>query len=282
MNAKISCIISLLFLTAVSVLSCTEKYKMDEQLLQVQVDHCKRLLDGEIAKGKKLQQQLSDLQSLRGAEKNNSADMKKQIDGLNRQLSDEKARAAGLQKQIEALNSQISAQKAEALNDQKSSEAAYQQLLKSLQNEIKNNEITIQQYKDVVAINIAERVLFDLGRAEIKSKYLPILDKIGKILKGQSDKFIQIEGHTDDIPIATEYQWKIPNNWALGARRAINVTTYFIDRFNIDPQMIGVMSFSKYRPLYPNISAANRAKNRRIEIILLGRALYRQIYRKGI
>lgn len=183
---------------------------------------------------------------------------------------------------LDAEKARLSAENAEIEREKKKIEDAYHQLLKSLKDEIEKEEISVQQYKDILVINIAERVLFDLGRAEIKRQYYPILDKIGAILKNQSDKFIQIEGHTDDIPIAPGYQWKVPNNWALGALRAINVTIYFTEHFRINPRMIGVMSFSKYRPLVPNISRANRAKNRRIEIILLGQRLYRQLYKKGM
>jgi chemotaxis protein MotB len=276
----VSLLVSLVIIATIP--GCTAKYKQEEQVLGIEIEKCQKQLADEIAKEKSLQKQLADLKSNYEADKARNAGTQKRIDDLTQQLSAEKTKEAGLQKQLDVLKGQEEARNAEAAQEEKSNEAAYQQLIKGLKDEIKNDEISIHQYKDIVVINIAERVLFDLGRAEIKTKYYPILDKIGKILKGQSDRFIQIEGHTDDVPIAAEYQWKIPNNWALGARRAINVTIYFMDHFKIDPSKIGVMSFSKYRPLFPNISAANRAKNRRIEIILLGKKLYNQLYKKGM
>ena len=199
----------------------------------------------------------------------------KEEQALGRQLDDCK-------KQLASITAEKAAREAEAEKEKKANETAYQQLIKGLNDEIKKDEISIQQFRDVITINVAERVLFDQGHAEIKPQYYPILDKIGTLLKAQANRFIQVEGHTDDVPIAAEYQWKIPNNWALGARRAINVTSYFLDHFGIDPHKIGVMSFSKYRPLVPNTSAAARAKNRRIEIILLGPQLYSRLYSKGM
>jgi len=185
-----------------------------------------------------------------------------------------------LEKKLEDCNKQLdqcAKQKTEEDKKLKTDKDTYDQLAASLKNEIQKDEITLNQYKDAVTINIAERVLFDLGKFEIKPQCYPILNKIGKIIKNLPDKFIQVEGHTDDVPIAEAYQWKIPNNWALGARRAINVTIYFIDHFNIDPHKIAVMSFSKYRPLVPNTSKTNRAKNRRIEIVILNKLLFQEI-----
>jgi len=294
---------SLLIILIFTLTSCTAKYKKEEQALSAQLDDCIRQLEAEKktetglkkqiadltqqlasgnAKETGLQQQIANLKARSDADKAKETGLKKQIADMTQQLASEKAKENGIQRQLDAINAQIAAQKEKAEREAKNNDAAYQQLLNSLKDEIQKDEISIQQYKDVLVINVAERVLFDLGRAEIKPQYYPILDKIGTILKEQTGKFIQIEGHTDDIPIAAEYQWKIPNNWALGGRRAINVTIYLTDHFNIDPHMIGVMSFSKYRPLVPNTSKANRAKNRRIEIILLGQGLYQQLYKKGM
>lgn len=206
----------------------------------------------------------------------------KQFVDCKKQLTDETTRAKALQKQLDALRKETADRDTETEKEKKANDAAYQQIIKELKDQVDRDEISIQQFRDIIVINVAERVLFDQGRAEIKTEYYPILNKIGKLIKDQPGRFIQIEGHTDDVPIAAEYQWKIPNNWALGARRAINVTTYFIDRFKLDPRMIGVMSFSHYRPLFPNTTPASRAKNRRIEIILLGPRLYNQLYRKGM
>ncbi|HPC42317.1 MAG TPA: OmpA family protein [Spirochaetota bacterium] len=178
---------------------------------------------------------------------------------------------------LEKLNRQIAAQKAEADKKQKKNEETYKNLVASLKDEIQKDEVMISNYKDALTINIAERILFDRGKAEVNPKYYPVLNKVGSVIKNLTDKFIQVEGHTDDVPIAEEYKWKIPNNWALGARRAINVTTYLMDKFNINPQRIAVMSFSKYRPLVPNTSEKNRAKNRRIEIVILDNSLYQQM-----
>jgi chemotaxis protein MotB len=292
---------SILIAAAFLLGSCTAPYVKEEKTLKLVVNDLRNRLEAEQAKVKDLQKQINDLTQQLNAEKNNvkklqaqaeqdkqqfdaekakEAGLLRKINDLTQQLSAEQSKEKGLQRQLDALNGQIEAQKAAAEKEQNQNEATYNQLVQSLKDEIKKDEVMINKYQDALTINIAERILFDFGKATIKPKYYPVLDKVGKVLKNLPNKFIQIEGHTDNVPIAKDYQWKFPNNWALGAMRAINVTTYFIDHFKIDPQRIAVMSFSKYRPLVPNTTPANRAKNRRIEIVILNQSLYREMERK--
>ncbi len=181
------------------------------------------------------------------------------------------------EKQIADLHKQLDNEKSQEQQAIDKAKQTYEQLAASLKDEIQKDQVTIDQYKGVLTINMVDKIFFDSGRAAIKKEGYSILDRVGKILNGVPEKLIQIEGHTDSVPIAKAYQWKFPNNWALGARRAVNVAVYFEDKVKVDPARIEVMSFSKYRPLLPNSSAANRAKNRRIEIVLVDRSLYQMM-----
>jgi chemotaxis protein MotB len=257
-----------------------ETEKANEAALQKKLADLERQLDSGKEADKKQQKLIADLRQQIEADKAREATFQKQIGDLTRGLASQTLKVKEIQKQLDGMNRLLELQKAEAEKEIKKNEETYNKLVASLKDEMQKDEVTINKYKNALTINIAERILFDLGRAEIKPQFYPVLNKVGKIIKNLPDKFIQVEGHTDDIPIAEEYQWKIPNNWALGARRAINVTIYFIDKFNIDPHKIAVMSFSKYRPLVPNTSAQNRAKNRRIEIVILDQSLYQEMERK--
>jgi len=151
----------------------------------------------------------------------------------------------------------------------------YYKLQSALTNELNKDMVTVNAYPNIVTVNIIDIIFFDKGKFTIKPEGYTLLDKIGKILRDiPQGKVIQIEGHTDDIPIADDPQWKIPNNWSLGSRRAINVALYLIDKFNMDPTRISVLSFSKYRPMAPNNNERNMAKNRRIEIVVLNQNVY--------
>ena len=185
-----------------------------------------------------------------------------------------------LDKQIADLKQQVEKQKAQEQNEINNAKQAYDQLAASLKNEISKDQISIKQYKGVLTINMVDEIFFDSGHAEIKKESYDVLNRVGAILKNLPDKIIQIEGHTDDVPIAENYQYKFPNNWYLGAARAVNVAVFFENKMGIDPKKLAVMSFSKYRPLAPNTSKANRAKNRRIEIVVVDRSLYQMMEMK--
>lgn len=111
-------------------------------------------------------------------------------------------------------------------------------------------------------IRLSDKILFDLGKADINMKAMPVMDKIGQILS-KTTHHIRIEGHTDDIPINTAM---FPSNWELSATRAINVLRYFNHNHKISANRLSAEGFGEYHPLVSNNSSENRSKNRRVEI----------------
>ncbi|HEX9654738.1 MAG TPA: flagellar motor protein MotB [bacterium] len=111
-------------------------------------------------------------------------------------------------------------------------------------------------------IKIKEEVLFDLGSAELYPQSYGILSFVAKTLFIFSDE-IKVEGHTDNLPIHTE---RYPSNWELSFDRALNVIKYFINQQGVDPAKLSVSGYGEFRPLVPNDSPDNRAKNRRVVI----------------
>jgi len=107
-------------------------------------------------------------------------------------------------------------------------------------------------------------VLFDSGSAKLKPQTKVILDKIAKTLSMTNEKII-VEGHTDNIPIKSR---KFHSNWELSARRAVNVINYFISR-GISANRFIAAGYGEYFPRASNTTPQGRAKNRRIEIVLL-------------
>jgi chemotaxis protein MotB len=114
----------------------------------------------------------------------------------------------------------------------------------------------------VVSLNNA--ILFDSGKAEIKTDNDETLDKLGNIL-GSLDNYIRVEGHTDNIPIHTSVY---PSNWELSSARAASVVRLFIDE-GISPEKVVAVGYGEYKPVADNSTAEGRAKNRRIDIIVL-------------
>ncbi|MEJ6950224.1 flagellar motor protein MotB [Natronospora cellulosivora (SeqCode)] len=133
-----------------------------------------------------------------------------------------------------------------------------------------------QQYgiEDRVRMEITERglvititgtILYELGRADIKSPGREILDQIAIIINDIPNNIV-VEGHTDNWPINNE---EFPSNWELSTTRATNVIRYFIEVHNIEADRLSAAGYSEYRPLLDNNTAENRANNRRVEIVLL-------------
>jgi chemotaxis protein MotB len=150
----------------------------------------------------------------------------------------------------------------------------YENLLSSLKGEIGEKTIEIQNFKDALTINMMDKIFFASGKASIKPDGLNVLDRIAPILKNLEGKNIRIEGHTDDVPISAKIKSTYPSNWELGAARSSAVARYFIEKHGVDPARIVAVSYSSYRPIVPNVSEENRARNRRIEIVLIDRSLY--------
>ncbi|SHH27226.1 OmpA/MotB family protein [Caloranaerobacter azorensis] len=119
-----------------------------------------------------------------------------------------------------------------------------------------------------LTIRILDNVFFDSGKAEIKPKAKEILRYIGDILnrKEFKHKHIKIEGHTDTDPIRTS---KFPSNWELSAIRATNVLRFLIEEKGIEGNRISSAGYAYYRPVAPNDTPENKAKNRRVDIVIL-------------
>lgn len=127
------------------------------------------------------------------------------------------------------------------------------------------DEVSIHYSLNYVKLTLPGEALFDSGQAVIKEKAISVLDVIGNMVNSQEFETysIQIEGHTDNIPIRTSY---FPSNWELSAARAIAVGKYLIDNKSFSESKIACTGYGEYRPIVENDSNTNRAMNRRVEI----------------
>jgi chemotaxis protein MotB len=104
------------------------------------------------------------------------------------------------------------------------------------------------------------------GGAKLRRPALGSLDKIAQILKRAPNRVI-IEGHTDDTPVASGSDFD--SNWELASIRATSVVRYLVKVHGIDPGRLSAVSYADTRPLAPNNSEDSRARNRRIEILIV-------------
>ena len=116
-------------------------------------------------------------------------------------------------------------------------------------------------------VSIADYLLFGLepGKAEIVPEMESFLDEMIEVMRRES-YLIQIEGHTDDYPVASK---QFPSSWELSTERAVTILRYFVEKGGISPLRLSAAGFGKYHPLVPNETPEDRARNRRVVITLL-------------
>lgn len=124
-------------------------------------------------------------------------------------------------------------------------------------------DIGIDEKNQFIKISLSGAVLFDSGQVDVKKNALPILSKVGDILKKYNGAQIVIEGHTDNEPISNS---NYKNNLWLSTARACTVYEYFINEKGFNPKMLESSGRSEYDPIATNKTKEGRAKNRRVEI----------------
>jgi chemotaxis protein MotB len=159
-------------------------------------------------------------------------------------------------------------EKADLLAREQQAKATYDQLMEQLKKEVSEGQVAIRQFEDKLTVDVAEKIFFDSGSAELKPGGKELLKKFGRIVKGLSDKWVRVEGHTDNVPIAKPLQPTYPTNWELSAARAITVVRFLQEHAGVPPKMLMAAAFGQYQPIAPNNTPENRQKNRRIEIVL--------------
>lgn len=126
-----------------------------------------------------------------------------------------------------------------------------------------DSSITVDEGK--VKVVLSSPVLFRSGDANLSGLGQGILKGFAGII-AETQNPVVVDGHTDDRPIRNA---SFQSNWELSFYRAYSVMTYLMAVSNLSPQRLSGTGYGEYRPLFPNTSETNRAKNRRIEIALL-------------
>jgi chemotaxis protein MotB len=128
-------------------------------------------------------------------------------------------------------------------------------------------KIKVENEARGVAIRLPDEMVFESGKAEILPKFQESLQKIAKLLK-EIPNHLQIEGHTDNIPISTS---AYPSNWELSTARSVAILRGLIAA-SIEPGRLSAAGYGEFKPISANDTPEGRAKNRRVEIIVLNPA----------
>lgn len=252
----------------------TEKVTLEAELLKLKKEHEELTTQKDALSGEN-----ADLKRLLDAKKD---ELTREITELRAKLSEKELRIKEVENELKSKNMQISELKTEiaGLSQERSKaieekEKAIAELTKTYDNlvtelnvEIKKGEIAVTQLRDKLSLSMVEKILFDSGSAKIKKDGKKVLDRVAEILKKVSDKQIRLEGHTDNVPIGPRIVEKFPTNWELSTTRATNVVRYLQER-GIDPKFLSAAGYSEYRPVESNDTEEGKAKNRRIQIVLI-------------
>jgi len=133
-------------------------------------------------------------------------------------------------------------------------------------NEMGGGDIEVKFGKDATRIIFSAPILFDLGRADVKATASGVLHEIAGKLRGMPNKIV-VEGHTDNIPLRGGGRYN--SNWDLSSARAENIIKYFVHREMFPPRQFAVAAYGEHNPVVPNDTEKNRAKNRRVELVVL-------------
>ncbi len=154
--------------------------------------------------------------------------------------------------------------KGSAEHAQESSEQAAR-ILEMLKEEVELGQLDVETAPGKTIIRIQEKGSFGSGSAVLENPFEPVMAKISDVIT-QTSGHIVVGGHTDDIPIATQ---RYRSNWELSAGRAVTVVHHLLRYNALDESRVLVQGHADSRPLVPNDSRANRARNRRVEITIV-------------
>ncbi len=126
------------------------------------------------------------------------------------------------------------------------------------------NEVSLNYTSQYVQLTIQGSILFDSGKVDIKEDAIPVVDKVGQILESYAGGTIEIEGHTDNVPMSSG--GKYSNNDELSSGRALSVFNHLIENTNLEPSNLIHTGRGEYDPIADNSTDEGRARNRRVEI----------------
>ena len=236
----------------------------------------------------KLDRKVKDLETSLAQANQLASDRKGQFDSLalvmeaqrvalSRQIADLQDKNNQLSAESSNRQSQLSKSKQELLNQQAKLEhlqalmdkqkKAIEQIRKKMTDALvgfKSNELTVAIKNGKVYVSLQENLLFPSGSAVVNPKGKEALGKLAEVLNQNPDITVDIEGHTDSIPIRGKYQ----DNWDLSLARSASIVRILTFDYKVDPMRVIASGHSQYDPVQTNSNPEGRALNRRTDIIL--------------
>ena len=158
----------------------------------------------------------------------------------------------------------------EILRERQQLQLVSEQFEDVLQPYIENDLVEVKRNDFWIELEMNSQLLFLSGEAELSTKASPVLRKIAEVIR-RMPNVINIEGHTDDVPIDTI---EFPSNWDLSSARATTVVREFVKN-GISPKRLSAVGYGEFQPVADNNDEAGRNKNRRVVLVLMSQAFAR-------
>lgn len=213
----------------------------------------------------------------------------KQLEGCNEQVRSLTDQKNSLQKQISDVEGNlkdVSSKSSQAIAQSRMTIAEQAKRLKDLQDLIQSQKDVMNKLRKSIAdalvnfkpdelsvnikdgnvyVSLQEKLLFKSGSATVDPKGKEALGKLAQVLNNTPDINVDIEGHTDTVPIRKEL---FPDNWALSTARAVSIVRILTKDYGVDTHRITASGRGEFHPVANNDTPEGRAANRRTEIIL--------------
>jgi chemotaxis protein MotB len=190
-------------------------------------------------------------------------DLSQEHDSLQASVRNLRRLKTDLEANLKARETELATHTAELQRIQ----GTYEALVADLEQEVAAGQIHVEQLREGLRLNLSDEILFPSGSSQLSPQGREVLRKVAARLHGISHR-IEVQGHTDNVQIRGNLAARYPTNWELASARATQVVR-LLEAEKIDPQRMIAISFGEHRPISPNDTDEERARNRRIEIRLI-------------
>jgi chemotaxis protein MotB len=213
-----------------------------------------------------LEKSLADLKAQYNSLSGQNGDLQDKLSAISSDAANKQNLLQRSQQQI--ADQQRRLQQLQALIDQQKQKAA--ELKKKMSDALvgfNSNELTVSTKNGKVYVSLQENLLFPSGSAQVNAKGKQALGKLAAVLNVNPEISVDIEGHTDSIPIKGK-GIRFEDNWALSTARATAIVRILVNDYKVDPVRVIASGHSQFDPVDSNTTPEGRARNRRTEIIL--------------
>lgn len=193
-----------------------------------------------------------------------NAAMRSQIEQLNQDNQACQEIVQAHQRELKKKASELTAKEVKV----KEQSAAFRQMQEAMKAELASQQVALKELEGKLTLTMVEAILFDSGKADVKPEGREALQKVAEVLKNTHDQDVIVAGHTDNVVIRGRLTRVYATNWELSAARAIAVVK-LLEADGVDPKILSAAGFGEFRPVADNALPEGRAKNRRMEIILM-------------